>query len=54
MELAGLILIGIGVNSFTNGVWLLLYNHQKKRIDELEKSIKNIQNNIHKLITGDK
>lgn len=36
MEMAGIILVGIGVNTFINGVWLLLYNAQNKRIDKLE------------------
>lgn len=39
MEMAGLILVGIGVNTFINGVWLLLYNTQNKRIDKIENSI---------------
>lgn len=39
MEMAGLILVGIGVNTFINGVWLILYNAQNKRIDNLENSI---------------
>jgi hypothetical protein len=43
MEFAGLILVGIGVNTFINGVWLILYNNQNKRID-------NIENSINKLI----
>lgn len=38
-ELTGLITIGIGINTFVNGVWLLLYNNQNKRIDKLEKKI---------------
>lgn len=42
MEMAGLILIGIGVNTFINGVWLILYNGQNKRIDEIENSIKTL------------
>lgn len=45
MELAGMILIGIGVNTFINGVWLLLYNSQNNRIDRIEKILeKNIIN----------
>jgi len=39
MEYAGLILIGIGVNTFINGVWIMLYNAQNKRIDRIENSI---------------
>lgn len=39
MEMAGLILIGIGVNTFINGAWLLLYNAQNKRIDKIENSL---------------
>jgi len=46
MEMAGLILIGIGVNTFINGVWLLLYNSQNTRIEKIEKS-------INKLIEGE-
>jgi hypothetical protein len=53
MELAGLILVGIGVNTFINGVWLLLYNNQTKLIEKnyLEHSdkIKNIENSINKI-----
>lgn len=39
MEMAGLILIGIGVNTFMNGVWLILFNSQNKKIENLENSI---------------
>lgn len=39
MEYAGLIMIGIGVNTFINGVWLLLYNAQNKKIEKIEKQI---------------
>jgi len=39
MENAGLILIGIGVNTFMNGVWLLLFNSQKDKIKEIEKTL---------------
>jgi len=42
MEAAGIIMIGIGVNTFINGVWLLLYNSQNKRIE-------NIENQLNKL-----
>ena len=48
MEMAGLIIIGIGVNTFINGAWLLLYNAQNKRIDKLEISINKL------LIQGEK
>jgi len=47
MEFAGLILIGIGVNTFMNGIWLLLYNNQNDRI-------KRIENSLNKLIEGEK
>ena len=39
MEAAGIIMIGIGVNTFINGVWLLLYNSQNKRIENIEKQL---------------
>jgi len=39
MEFAGLVLIGIGVNTFLNGAWLLLYNAQSKRITKIENSL---------------
>ena len=39
MEFAGLILIGIGANTFINSVWLILYNAQNKRIERLENLI---------------
>ena len=39
MEVAGLILVGIGVNTFINGVWLLLYNSQNKRIEAIENKL---------------
>ena len=39
METAGVIMIGIGVNTFINGVWLLLYNSQNKRIENIEKQL---------------
>lgn len=45
-ELTGLITIGIGVNTFVNGVWLLLYNSQNKRIDELKEQIKLINQKL--------
>lgn len=50
MEFAGLILIGIGVNTFMNGVWLILFNQQNKKIESLEKLINNflIDNNSKK------
>jgi hypothetical protein len=59
MEMAGLILIGIGVNTFINGVWLLLYNSQTKQIEKnhLEHSdrIEKIEKSINKLfIQGEK
>jgi hypothetical protein len=44
-DFAGLITIGIGINTFVNGVWLLLYNSQNKRIDKLEKKIDQLINN---------
>jgi len=47
MEFAGLILIIIGVNTFMNGVWLMLYNAQNSKIKSIEVS-------INKLIEGDK
>ena len=39
MEFAGIILIGIGVNTFMQGLWLLLFNTQLKRIENIEKTI---------------
>jgi hypothetical protein len=39
MEMAGLILIGIGVNSFIQGLWLLLYNEQNKKIKNIEEQL---------------
>ena len=39
MEFAGIILIGIGVNTFINGVWLLLYNAQNNRIEKIENAL---------------
>lgn len=47
MELAGIILIGIGVNTFVNGVWLLLFNSTNKRIDNIETTLKEIKNLIN-------
>lgn len=44
MEMAGLILVGIGVNTFINGVWLLLYNSQNKRIDKVESTLNKLLN----------
>lgn len=46
-ELTGLITIGIGVNTFINGVWLLLYNSQNKRIDDLKEQIKLINQKLN-------
>lgn len=45
-ELTGLITIGIGINTFVNGMWLLLYNSQNKRIDKLENKIDKLLNNL--------
>jgi len=39
LESAGLILIGIGVNSFIQGLWLLLYNEQNKKIKNIENQL---------------
>jgi len=54
MEMAGLILIGIGVNTFINGVWLLLYNSQTKLIENndqvYKKKFSEIENSINKLL----
>lgn len=47
-ELTGLITIGISVNTFVNGVWLLLYNSQNKRIDELKEEVKLINQKLFK------
>lgn len=44
MEMAGIILIGIGVNTFINGMWLLLYNTQTKRIDKIESTLNKLLN----------
>lgn len=41
MEFAGLILIGIGVNTFMNGIWILLFNSQNKKIEKIENTITN-------------
>jgi hypothetical protein len=53
MELAGLILVGIGVNTFINGVWLLLYNNQTKLIEkniiEHSEKIRDIEKSINKI-----
>lgn len=34
-----MIIIGIGVNTFINGVWLMLYNAQNKKIENIEKQL---------------
>jgi hypothetical protein len=39
MEFAGLILVGIGVNTFIQGLWLLLYNEQNKKIKDIENQL---------------
>jgi hypothetical protein len=39
MEFAGLILVGIGVNTFIQGLWLLLYNEQNKKIKAIEEQL---------------
>jgi len=44
MELAGIVLIGIGVNTFINGAWLLLYNSQNKRIEKIETTLNQLLN----------
>ena len=52
MEFAGIVLIGIGVNTFMNGIWLILYNQQNKKIDsviaEQNKRIEKIENHFNK------
>lgn len=50
MEMAGLILVGIGVNTFINGVWLILYNSQNKNIENQNKNIANLENNLNERI----
>lgn len=39
---AGLVLIGIGVNTFVQGLWLLLYNEQNKKIKNIEIQLNNL------------
>ena len=44
MDTIAVVSIMMGLNTFINGVWLILYNSQNKRIDTVESKLDKLLN----------